>query len=126
VNSPHRVYLRASYNYCLNSINHVLMVLWTLSIVRRVKYLKLKSLLPFQSPDDESSASFRNVMIFLIFNILLFGGWIKSIKTSTHNIIQHRQNLLEFSINRFVSIAKSLFPATQELILNVRCTQLVR
>jgi hypothetical protein len=40
--------------------------------------------------------TFRNCFNFFIFNILLFGRWIKSIKSSPHNIIHHRQNLLEF------------------------------
>jgi hypothetical protein len=53
------------------------------------------SLLPLHSPEDGSRSSFRNVVI-LIFNILLSGRWIKSINRSPHNIIHHRQNLLEF------------------------------
>jgi hypothetical protein len=35
---------------------------------------------------------------FNIFNILLFGQWIKSINPSPHNIIHNRQNLLEFTV----------------------------
>jgi hypothetical protein len=42
-------------------------------------------LLPFHSPGDGSRISFRKVVI-LIFNILLFGRWIKSIKPTPHKM----------------------------------------
>jgi hypothetical protein len=47
---------------------------------------RCSSLFPLNSPEDGSRVSFRNDMI-LIFNILLFGRYIKSTKPSPHNII---------------------------------------
>jgi hypothetical protein len=48
---------------------------------------RYSSLLPLYSPEDGSRVSFRNVVI-LIFNILLFGRWIKSINPSPHRASQ--------------------------------------
>jgi hypothetical protein len=48
---------------------------------------------------------------FNIFNILLFGRWIKSINPSLRNIIHHCQNLLEFILHyglvSFISFEQS-------------------
>src|SRR5215468_6692117 len=64
------------------------------SSVQGAQLSRCSSLLPLHSREDGSRASFRNFVI-LIFNILLFGRWIKSINPSPHNIIHRRQNLLE-------------------------------
>jgi hypothetical protein len=54
---------------------------------REVQQSRCSSLLPLHSPEDGSRASSRNVVILIsnIFNILLFGRWIKSINPSPHS-----------------------------------------
>jgi hypothetical protein len=47
------------------------------------------------SPEDGSRTTFRNVVI-LILVTLFSGGWKKSKNPLLHNIVHHRQNLLEF------------------------------
>jgi hypothetical protein len=49
---------------------------------------------------------------FNIFNILLFGRWVKSIKPSPHNIIHRRQNLLELTVVTHFSSSRYTEQAT--------------